>query len=610
MATAALRSTLLRLTLSAIISCAVAADGAPNHFSDLPLDEFLPPPRAADAPLYVLRLRGSSAPCLGAAGVGELTAADAGCAARWTHEGGAFVLASEVVGAVPLCLDVFAAEDALGVYPCHGGENQRFVAQPQSATLDGDVYCGTSGRRLHCVARQQQLRGGEPGRAAQTGAPHSWLYSGLLAALIQASPPPRVGRRMPLLLAARCTWPRMCTSQSPVVGGPIRRGDESIMARTQPAQVQESLRWGVCRDLAASIANLRDGGAEPNMHFTECVEFTQQMRWQRGVDMSEVAPITFYDSVSGAPLFVAPRGRTMDDFLSESLRHGWPSFRPSEVVWEHVRVLDDEVVSTTGTHLGHAKPDGQGPRFCINLCCVAGLPAAAAEPSGEVASGEAADGTSSEIKAAWPLLHELAAVGEWSGTMHYASGADGLTPAPFVLTGTTHVAIRSSVCSLTSSVTLPNGVERTVCMEGMLPTTAGATARLEKASDADAEGEDASDGGGPISLLLSEQSEADAILVRELNRSSGAPVLTSSLVLVRGIGGAPVELIQTAHELTREGGGVSGVQIWRLVPGARFNATTTASARSARSPAVRSPLAEGEQDDNDEEAFMYSGSEL
>ena len=608
MATAALRSALLRLTLSAV-SCAVAADGPPNHFSDLPIDEFLPPPRAADAPLYVLRLRGGSAPCLGAASVGQLAAADATCAARWTHEGGAFVLASEVASAVPLCLDVFAAEDALGVYPCHGGQNQRFVAQPQSATVEGDVYCGTSGRRLHCLTRQQQVRGGEPGRAAQAGAPHSWLLTGLIASLIQASPPPRVGRHTPLQLAARCAWPRMCTSQALVVGGPIRRGDESIMARTRPAQVQESLRWGVSRDLAESISNLRDGGAEPNMHFTECVKFTQEMRWQRGVDMSKVEPITFYDSVSGAPLFVAPRERTMDDFLSESLRHGWPSFRPSEVVWENVRVLDDEVVSTAGTHLGHSIPDGQGPRFCINLCCVAGLPAAAAEPSGEEAGGEAVAGERLGFKAAWPLLHELAAVGEWSGTMHYATGADGLTPAPFVLTGTTCVSIESSVCSLTSSVTLPNGVERTVCMEGVLPTTAGETVRLEKASDADAE--DAGDGGGPISLLLSEQAGADAILVRELNRTTGAPVLTSSLVLVRDTGGAPVEVIQTAHELTQEGGGVSGVQIWRMVPGARFNANATASARS---PAVRRtprpPLAEGEQNDDDEETYMYSGSEL
>ncbi len=41
--------------------------------------------------------------------------------------------------------------------------------------------------------------------------------------------------------------------------------------------------------------------------------------------------ITFYDSVSGKPLFVAPRGRTFEEFLKESASHGWPSFRDDEV---------------------------------------------------------------------------------------------------------------------------------------------------------------------------------------------------------------------------------------------------------------------------------------
>lgn len=85
--------------------------------------------------------------------------------------------------------------------------------------------------------------------------------------------------------------------------------------------------------------------------------------------------ITFYDSVTGKPLFIAPRGRTFEDFKKESLSHGWPSFRDEEVslgilscqqkltsftkvfvivqvVWENVRCLTDgEAVSVDGTHL-------------------------------------------------------------------------------------------------------------------------------------------------------------------------------------------------------------------------------------------------------------------
>ena len=42
--------------------------------------------------------------------------------------------------------------------------------------------------------------------------------------------------------------------------------------------------------------------------------------------------ITFYDSVTGKPLFIAPRGRTMEEFKKESRSHGWPSFRDEEVM--------------------------------------------------------------------------------------------------------------------------------------------------------------------------------------------------------------------------------------------------------------------------------------
>jgi hypothetical protein len=31
--------------------------------------------------------------------------------------------------------------------------------------------------------------------------------------------------------------------------------------------------------------------------------------------------------VTGKALFIAPRGRTFDEFLKESKVHGWPSFR-------------------------------------------------------------------------------------------------------------------------------------------------------------------------------------------------------------------------------------------------------------------------------------------
>jgi hypothetical protein len=47
--------------------------------------------------------------------------------------------------------------------------------------------------------------------------------------------------------------------------------------------------------------------------------------------MEAKGPITFYDSVTGKPLFVAPINRSPEDFIKESKIHGWPSFRDSEV---------------------------------------------------------------------------------------------------------------------------------------------------------------------------------------------------------------------------------------------------------------------------------------
>ena len=83
--------------------------------------------------------------------------------------------------------------------------------------------------------------------------------------------------------------------------------------------------------------------------------------------------LTFYDSVCGKALFVAPVGRTWDAFYAESVSHGWPSFRPEETVGEHVVIHPGgRMSSVCGTHLGHNLPDSQGDRYCIDLVCVAG----------------------------------------------------------------------------------------------------------------------------------------------------------------------------------------------------------------------------------------------
>lgn len=165
-------------------------------------------------------------------------------------------------------------------------------------------------------------------------------------------------------------------SEVPKTGGETQYCGEDVMSQkghgtsTQP--VQSNLKWNVDLKNADRICNF-------NRHYAEYSGYFKNTQWAREVDADK--PTVYYDSVSGLPLYVAPIGRTMDEFVTESNRHGWPSFRQQEVVWENVRVLkgSGEVVSKSGTHLGHNLPDRNGARHCINLVSIAGRPLDSAE---------------------------------------------------------------------------------------------------------------------------------------------------------------------------------------------------------------------------------------
>mmetsp|Transcript_32370 Transcript_32370/g.39786 ORF Transcript_32370/g.39786 Transcript_32370/m.39786 type:complete len:163 (+) Transcript_32370:95-583(+) len=149
-------------------------------------------------------------------------------------------------------------------------------------------------------------------------------------------------------------------------------GDESIMSPknhgTSNHPVQSNLRWECDEKLADRICNF-------NRHYAEHSGYWEKTTFLRDHGIQKDTPVTFYDSNTGKPLFIAPKGRSMDSFLLESRMHGWPSFRDEEVVWENVRCLPGgEAVSVDGTHLGHNLPDRRGSRYCINLVSVAGNP--------------------------------------------------------------------------------------------------------------------------------------------------------------------------------------------------------------------------------------------
>ena len=57
------------------------------------------------------------------------------------------------------------------------------------------------------------------------------------------------------------------------------------------------------------------------------------------------------------------------------MHHGWPSFRPEEIVSENVIIHDDgRMESRCLTHIGHNLPDGGTDRYCIDLVCMTGEP--------------------------------------------------------------------------------------------------------------------------------------------------------------------------------------------------------------------------------------------
>jgi len=153
--------------------------------------------------------------------------------------------------------------------------------------------------------------------------------------------------------------------------GPVQAGLRyGISGRTEPTvpvpvDQDESLAEAICCDDRTKVY------AEPQFLY-QAPDIDLYSKLAGGVT-------TFYDSVCGAPLFHAPVNRSLADFKADTDEHGWPSFRAAEVVGEHVRVDENGFVySSCGTHLGSYLPDSRGPRWCMDLSCIAGNPKAAA----------------------------------------------------------------------------------------------------------------------------------------------------------------------------------------------------------------------------------------
>ena len=150
------------------------------------------------------------------------------------------------------------------------------------------------------------------------------------------------------------------------------KADESVMRnqRVLGTKIERSLRWNSRSATAKQICARNRHGAEWSGLLNRADKFIEELNQEMDGGGGHV---TFYDSALNRPVFAVTK-RPLSQFLEESVKHGWPSFRAEDVVWENVRILDDgEVVTRDGLHLGHNIPDEKGARFCINLVCVSGF---------------------------------------------------------------------------------------------------------------------------------------------------------------------------------------------------------------------------------------------
>lgn len=123
-------------------------------------------------------------------------------------------------------------------------------------------------------------------------------------------------------------------SQFPILGSEDLMKPKQHGSSSSP--VQSKLKWGCDVQLADRICNYNRRWAENAGYFMYSSPFLSEISKEISSDSETVHEITFFDSVTGKPLFIAPRGRSFNDWVKESKVHGWPSFRDEGIILELV----------------------------------------------------------------------------------------------------------------------------------------------------------------------------------------------------------------------------------------------------------------------------------
>eukprot|EP00965_Chrysotila_dentata_P232874 6199243-Pleurochrysis_carterae.AAC.1 len=170
--------------------------------------------------------------------------------------------------------------------------------------------CSSRGRRAHALAYVSRCCFGSRAKPAGSASIPGWWAIGVWQ-----------GR----LDEAKVAWNnRKASATAAALGCRPRYGEELDFHSGD--HVRNTIKW---THIGLLFVRQADRICSFNRHYAEYAGYWKNTNYLKEVDRNQ--PTVYYDSVSGKPLFVAPIGRSLDEFLAESASHGWPSFRDQEV---------------------------------------------------------------------------------------------------------------------------------------------------------------------------------------------------------------------------------------------------------------------------------------
>lgn len=129
-------------------------------------------------------------------------------------------------------------------------------------------------------------------------------------------------------------------------------------------EVHGVLRYGISN----SISDICSSNTSATVRYFETIRLFQQL------NTSQMT--TFYECTCGLPLFVAPVGRSFDQWRNDCERNGQLEFQEEEIIKKNTKVLQSgDLVSICGRHVGkYTTSSTSGDVYVANIACISGSP--------------------------------------------------------------------------------------------------------------------------------------------------------------------------------------------------------------------------------------------